>query len=494
MGLLDVLRGRRRAHEQMIQALKELVAGVGNQSELLNRKFEQLLDAVVAGSSNRKFEQLIEAQVAGVDNQTDLLNQKFAQLIEGQDHQSDLLNRKFEQLIESQADLLDRKLAQLIEGQDHQTDLLNRKFGQLFVSEDNQADLLNRKFDGLLEGLDHQTDLLNRKFEQLFVSEDNQSNLINRRFGQLISALGHEPESIEWRPSAHNFAEATQHMPLMIDDRTFNTNHPDYDAKLVRNYPGKIFNRNGVCTSPVFGELLKQARGDDVADGTWNKILADTLIEAASVPGAAQVFERRNYIENYMAELGRKYHALYVAGWVNLDDALFLYRLVRQTKPRKIVQCGACNGLSSSFMMLALAKNGPEGTLSIIDLPFVFDPKNPEWTREGKAHGVCIPEGKTTAWMVPDIYRDRLEVWNGDAKDLLPKMVDKVDSIDFFFHDSDHTYRHMMFEFAEAKRKLTPGGLIVADDISWNSSLWDFADSYSAPSYNFKGTVGAAFF
>jgi predicted O-methyltransferase YrrM len=125
-------------------------------------------------------------------------------------------------------------------------------------------------------------------------------------------------------------------------------------------------------------------------------------------------------------------------------------------------------------MMLALARNGPEGALSV--------------------NGVVIPEGKTTGWMVPDAYRDRFEVWNGDAKDLLPKMVDKVDTIDFFYHDSDHTYDHMMFEFREAKRKLSPGGLIIGDDISWNASLWDFADQYGVPSFNFKGAVGVAFF
>jgi predicted O-methyltransferase YrrM len=85
-------------------------------------------------------------------------------------------------------------------------------------------------------------------------------------------------------------------------------------------------------------------------------------------------------------------------------------------------------------------------------------------------------------------------VLNGDAKELLPKLVDRVDSIDFFYHDSDHTYNHMMFEFHEARRKLRPGGLVVGDDVSWNASVWDFADEFQVPSYNFKGAVGVAFF
>jgi len=155
--------------------------------------------------------------------------------------------------------------------------------------------------------------------------------------------------------------------------------------------------------------------------------------------------ERKAHIERYTAELGRRYRAQYVAGWVNLADAQFLYWVVRRLKPKTIVQAGVSNGLSSAFMMLALAKNGPEGRLHAIDLPHVFDATDTAWTRPGEPYGVLIPEGKSSGWIVPDIYRDRFEVRAGDAKLLLPKLVDHLDKIDLFFHDSDHTYNHMIF-------------------------------------------------
>jgi hypothetical protein len=47
--------------------------------------------------------------------------------------------------------------------------------------------------------------------------------------------------------------------------------------------------------------------------------------------------------------------------------------------------------------------------------------------------------------MVPDIYRDRFEIEAGDAKSLLPGLIDRLDRIDLFFHDSDHTYRKRRF-------------------------------------------------
>jgi predicted O-methyltransferase YrrM len=290
------------------------------------------------------------------------------------------------------------------------------------------------------------------------------------------------------------FRQAMEGMPLLRAERTYNTSHPDYDATLVRNYPGRIFNFDNSCSNISFKALACLAPDATIPNRTWKSVLSEALAEASSVPYAGQVFERRAFVERYVSELAGKYGAHYSPGWVNLDDALFLYWLVRQAKPRTIIQAGVCNGLSAAFMMLALVKNGPEGRLRVIDLPPVFDPDDPAWTIRGTVYGVVIPEGKSSGWLVPDAYRDRFEVWNGDARDLLAKLVDAVDSIDFFFHDSDHTYDHMMFEFHQVKRKLTKGGLLVSDDVSWNASLWDFADEFQVPAFNFRGTIGVAFF
>ena len=150
-------------------------------------------------------------------------------------------------------------------------------------------------------------------------------------------------------------------LPLMIDAKTYNTSHPDYDANLVRNFPGKIFNADKPCNNIVYASLKQLAKGDEVPDNAWGPILKDALEEAKTVPHSDQVFERRDYIENYLMEITKKYDAHYAAGWVNLDDALFLYWLVRKLNPKTIVQTGVCNGLSSAFMMLGLVKNGRRG-------------------------------------------------------------------------------------------------------------------------------------
>jgi predicted O-methyltransferase YrrM len=360
---------------------------------------------------------------------------------------------------------LDQKLAAIIEGMNNQSQLFNNKFGSLIQAADNQSRLIDRGFKAVVAGL------------------DNQSRLLSNR-----SVAPSEQRSAQ--PAA---AINRQLRPGMIAEKTYDTSHPDYDVNVVRNFPEKILGDQFSSRNLVFADLKKMAEGDKVTDEAWAPALQSALAEAKMVPHADLVLHRREVIQQYIADLERRYGSRYIAGWVNLDDALFLYWLVRSLKPKTIVQCGVCNGLSSAFMMLALAKNGSDGQLYAIDMPPIFDSKDPAWTISGKVYGMVVPEGKSSGWMVPEAYHRRFHVQNGDAKVLLPKLVERLPAIDMFYHDSDHTYNHMMFEFRQAKRKLVPGGLIVADDISWNASLWDFADEYDAPAYNFKGAVGAVF-
>ena len=383
---------------------------------------------------------------------------------------------------------LGNKMDAIVEGLANESRLVNDKSQAIIEGLDNQSKMLNTKLDAVITALDDQSRALNTR--------NNQSRSLSRKLDSLIAALEQHSRSLQANSQSKSQSDspAASAGRAQIAEKTYNTSHPDYDVAVVRNFPGKILNRELPCTNPVYVELTKLAGGDELKDEVWAPVLQEALIEAKTVPHADLVLQRRAALEEHFAELGSRYRARYLAGSVNFEDALFLYWLVRKLNPKTIVQCGVCNGLSSAFIMLALAKNGPDGRLHAIDLPPIFNPKEPEWTVPGKTYGIVIPEGKTSGWIVPEAYRQRFEVQNGDSKVLLPQLIDRLGSVDLFFHDLDHNYNHMMFEFREAKRKLAPGGLIVADDISWNASLWDFADEHSVPAYNFKGAVGAAFF
>lgn len=347
----------------------------------------------------------------------------------------------------------------------------------------NQSALLNDKLIELIEGLRNQTSLINNKLTK--------QNEILQQIALGLRGQGNAFNGLQAPPSS--FENAMQALPLMIARKTFNTSHPDYNAAEARNFPTKVFNIDAKVNNPLYDQLKKLMRGDEIPDAQWDAILKDAMAEAMTVPHANQIFERKAFVESYINELQAKYGAFYRPGWVNNEDGLFLYWAVRHLKPKVIVQTGVCNGLSSAFMMLALVKNG-FGTLHVVDMPPIFDSKDENWKIKGKVYGVLIPEGKSSGWLVPDAYRDRFEVLNGDAKLLLPGLLKKLGTVDLFYHDSDHTYDHMMFEFEEAKKYLTPHGVMIGDDISWNASLWDFADQYRVPAYNYKGTMGIACF
>jgi predicted O-methyltransferase YrrM len=58
-------------------------------------------------------------------------------------------------------------------------------------------------------------------------------------------------------------------------------------------------------------------------------------------------------------------------------------------------------------------------------------------------------------------------------------LLDELGEIDFFIHDSEHSYECMTFEYQQAWKYLKPGGLLVSDDISWNASFDDFSGLHS---------------
>ena len=65
------------------------------------------------------------------------------------------------------------------------------------------------------------------------------------------------------------FREAMQRIPLLLADRTYNTSHPDYDARMVRNFPGDIFNDSLRSEYAAFNALKHLARANEGADPVW---------------------------------------------------------------------------------------------------------------------------------------------------------------------------------------------------------------------------------
>lgn len=143
-----------------------------------------------------------------------------------------------------------------------------------------------------------------------------------------------------------------------------------------------------------------------------------------------------------------------------MPQATELYIIVRAVKPRTIVETGVASGISSAHILRALERNRT-GSLYSIDLPDVQE-------------GSVLPSGRRTGWIVPDSLRSRWTLRLGDARTLLPELLDTLDSVDVFLHDSDHSYEHMVFEFERALPKLAREGLLLSDDAHMHGAWDDF--------------------
>jgi len=135
-----------------------------------------------------------------------------------------------------------------------------------------------------------------------------------------------------------------------------------------------------------------------------------------------------------------------------------LYVIVRAAKPKVMIETGVSSGISSAHILRALAANGA-GTLHSIDLPNVQE-------------GSTLPQGRSSGWLVPDELRGRWRLHLGESREILPALLDMLDRVDIFLHDSDHSYEGMSREFGQVLPRLPRGGLLLSDDVHLHGA-WD---------------------
>ena len=133
-----------------------------------------------------------------------------------------------------------------------------------------------------------------------------------------------------------------------------------------------------------------------------------------------------------------------------------LYLLTRILKPNCVVETGVASGASSSYILQALCDNN-RGVLHSIDLP-----------------PADLPSGHESGWIVPESLRSRWTLHVGDSRKLLTPLLEQLGQIDFFLHDSLHTYDHMLWEFDTAWGYLRKGGVFLSHDVGANEAFFDF--------------------
>jgi predicted O-methyltransferase YrrM len=137
--------------------------------------------------------------------------------------------------------------------------------------------------------------------------------------------------------------------------------------------------------------------------------------------------------------------------------ARLCYTVARAIRPKVVVECGVCYGVTTAYFLQALTANG-QGRLHSIDLPPLG--------KNGDAY---------VGSLVPPELRHRWTLHRGTSRRFLRPLVASLKSIDIFLHDSLHTYDNMKMEFAAAWPALRPGGVLISDDVEGNAAFQELA-------------------
>jgi Methyltransferase domain len=230
----------------------------------------------------------------------------------------------------------------------------------------------------------------------------------------------------------------------------------------------------------------KSSRAADLtaapARGGWTSRSALQLLVTAyhTVALPAELAPALEIPTGKVRELWR--HVTIEAKWGGLHD-VWLYTIVRLTKPTTVVETGVHFGRSTAAILRALHEN-QSGHLYSIDLP-IADPQG-SINSDGRRDFSHVDRVEDTGREVPEYLRDRWTLATGDAKELLLPLLERVKPVDLFFHDSEHSYAHQMYEYTTAWPFLSPGGFLASDDVGWSAAFQDFSRHVGVPSYVFR--------
>ncbi|WP_254762887.1 class I SAM-dependent methyltransferase [Natrinema marinum] len=183
--------------------------------------------------------------------------------------------------------------------------------------------------------------------------------------------------------------------------------------------------------------------------------LADVLpASAADLREYEREYEDLEWFHDSYADSVAEIHDAGVAtDTTHWRDGATIYVVCRALEVETAVETGVLFGSFDAHVLAAMEENGG-GTLHSVDLP--GGPPGP------------FEYGH----LIPDRCRDRWELHEGDAREVVPDLLERVGPVDLFLHDSDHRLPHMRFEYETAVDRLAPGGVLASHDVRL-SKLFD---------------------
>jgi Methyltransferase domain len=192
---------------------------------------------------------------------------------------------------------------------------------------------------------------------------------------------------------------------------------------------------------------------EDDPDVRWVAELSGRSLGAAARAVGEAAQERRLF-----SHLAREHRAEGRASYIEIDAPLELHALVRLLRPWHVLEVGVSSGVSSAYLLNALARN-ERGTLHSVDLP--KRPKRPGL--RGGPPSWSIPTGRSSGWAVPFPLRSRWDLRLGDKGEVVPLLARELPRIDLVVYDVPHNERDLVREFTELDPRIRPGSVAIVD-------------------------------
>jgi predicted O-methyltransferase YrrM len=142
-----------------------------------------------------------------------------------------------------------------------------------------------------------------------------------------------------------------------------------------------------------------------------------------------------------------------------------LSSIVRIMRPITCLEVGTAYGISSLYILFALDHNQEGGRLI---------------TLEGIESTFKLARETLT-----EKFKDKVICKQGMTQDKLADLVGSLKNIDFMFHDAGHSYKDYVEDFSTAEPYLSPGAVLLFDDIRW----YDPRFTVESPNSAYEGWI-----
>jgi len=191
------------------------------------------------------------------------------------------------------------------------------------------------------------------------------------------------------------------------------------------------------------------------------KAIPQSQIQSSSFYGMWDTvagFAKTIRASDFMSEMIRRRDAYGSEGVMGALDCATVYALTRWLRPAVVVESGGFIGMSSAFILKALAD---------------------ENLTTARLYSIELSEECEQGALVPEELRPQFVPMRGKVEDFL-QSDELPPSIDLFLHDSSHSYKHMLWEFQQFWPRLRDGGLLVSHDVQMNAAFPEFiANTYA---------------